>query len=85
MKALEDAHFDKVLVQYGRGRPPRTAAGSKLDVGAFAFSDNIDKLIAESDLVISHAGELLCTISVVRAERVFACGRFGIYIDRFAV
>ena len=55
-KALEDAHFDKVIVQYGKGTPPRRATGSNLKVEAFSFNDNIDKLIAESGLVISHAG-----------------------------
>jgi UDP-N-acetylglucosamine transferase subunit ALG13 len=56
-KALEEAHLDKLIIQYGKGSPPRKASGSKLRVEAFPFSDEIDKLIAESDLVISHAGE----------------------------
>jgi UDP-N-acetylglucosamine transferase subunit ALG13 len=56
-KALQDAHFDKLLVQYGNGSPPRTASvGGALQVDAFRFSDEIDTLIAKSDLVISHAG-----------------------------
>lgn len=56
-KALEDAHFERLIIQYGKGSSPRRSTGSKLKVEAFPFSDEIDKLIAHSDLVISHAGE----------------------------
>ncbi|KAJ9114846.1 hypothetical protein QFC20_001217 [Naganishia adeliensis] len=56
-QALEEGHFDKLLIQYGNGTPPPTpSATGKLQVDAFPFSDGIDRLIGESELVISHAG-----------------------------
>lgn len=62
-KALEEAHFDKLLIQYGNGTPPPTpSATGKLQIYAFPFSDGIDRLIGESDLVISHAGS--CNLSL---------------------
>lgn len=59
-KALEEAHFDKLLIQYGSGTPPPIASTTgKLQVNAFRYSDEIDTLIGESDLVISHAGSCI--------------------------
>lgn len=57
LEALQNAHFDKLLIQYGNGSPPRQSSEvGSLKVDAFRFSDEIDTLIAQSDLVVSHAG-----------------------------
>ncbi|KAJ9112362.1 hypothetical protein QFC19_000782 [Naganishia cerealis] len=58
IKALKDAKFDKLLLQYGKGSLPLTelSTGGDLQTEAFRFSDEIDELIRKSDLVVSHAG-----------------------------
>lgn len=59
-KALEEAHFERLILQYGKGTSPQTSSPSgRLQIDAFRFNDEIDKLVASSDLVISHAGESL--------------------------
>ncbi|KAJ9120713.1 hypothetical protein QFC22_002644 [Naganishia vaughanmartiniae] len=57
IKALKEAKFDKLVLQYGKGSlPSNNISTGDLQVDAFRYSDEIDALIAKSDLVISHAG-----------------------------
>lgn len=64
IKALQDAKFDKVLLQYGKGCLPSINTSTEdLRVETFRYSDEIDALIAKSDLVISHAGECLVSVA----------------------
>ncbi|KAJ9105473.1 hypothetical protein QFC21_001844 [Naganishia friedmannii] len=63
IKALKEAKFDKLLLQYGKGSSPvANISSGDLQVDVFRFSDDIDALIAKSDLVISHAGRKLIVV-----------------------
>jgi UDP-N-acetylglucosamine transferase subunit ALG13 len=58
IKALQEAKFDKLLLQYGKGSlSSKDFNTGDLQVDVFRYSDEIDALIEQSDLVISHAGE----------------------------
>jgi UDP-N-acetylglucosamine transferase subunit ALG13 len=72
---LESNGFNRLLIQYGRGDVKPTQLCKKsverkaaVQVDAVKFVEAFDKIIASSDLVISHAGMYIGCIIMLQED-----------------